>query len=84
VLAEDPSNNEAIIEAEIPIAGFRRNRRIPHYPVEVVAPVFDQYVQESPLNHMDLPPAQLPATGKAMAGLLDRTSRWLDPPARRD
>jgi predicted amidohydrolase len=78
VLAEDPSNNEGIIEAEIPIAEFRRNRTIPHYPLEVVAPVFDQYVQETPLNHMDLPPAELPATGKDMAGLIDRTSRWLN------
>lgn len=80
VLAEEPTNNEAIIEAEIPIAEFRRNRRIPHYPLEVVAPVFGQYVQETPLNHMDLPPEQLPATGKDMAGLIDRTSRWLNPP----
>jgi len=78
VLAEDPSNNEAIIEAEIPIAAFRRNRRIPHYPLEVVAPVFGQYVQETPLNHLDLPPQELPATGKDMAELLDRTSRWLN------
>ncbi|MCK6370346.1 MAG: hypothetical protein L6Q83_03305 [Gammaproteobacteria bacterium] len=78
VLAEDPTNNEAIIEAEIPIAAHRRNRRIPHYPLEVVAPVFGQYLQETPLNHLDLPPAQLPATGKDMAGLIDRTSRWLD------
>lgn len=78
VLAEDPTNNEAIIEAEVPIAEFRRNRRIPHYPLEVVAPVFDQYVQETPLNHMDLPADQLPVDGKAMAELIDRTSRWLN------
>lgn len=79
VLAEEPSNNEAIIEAEIPIAAFRKGRRIPHYPLEVVAPVFAQYVQETPLNHLDLPPAELPATGQDMAGLIDRTSRWLHP-----
>ncbi len=42
VLAEDPTNNEGIIEAVIPIAEFRRNRRIPRYPLEVVAPVFSQ------------------------------------------
>ena len=29
VLAEDPTNNEGIIEAKIPIAEFRKNRRIP-------------------------------------------------------
>jgi len=41
VLAEDPTNNEGIIEATIPIAEFRKNRRIPRYPLEVVAPVFE-------------------------------------------
>ncbi len=79
VLAEDPTNNEGIIEATIPIAEFRRNRRIPRYPLEVVAPVFDQYRQELPLNHLDLPPGELPQTGDDMKKLLDRLSRWLNP-----
>jgi predicted amidohydrolase len=78
ILAEDPSNDEAIIEAEIPIAKFREGRRIPRFPLDVVRPVFDQYVPEAPLNIMDLPPDQLPADGKAMAGLIDRESRWLN------
>lgn len=78
VLAEDPSNNESIIEAEIPIAAFRKGRTIPRYPLEVVKPVFDQYRQEIPLNHMDLPPGQLPKTNEEMKGLLDRISRWLN------
>jgi len=77
VLAEDPTNNEGIIEATIPIAEFRKNRRIPRYPLEVVAPVFSQYRQEVPLNHLDLPPDQLPQTGADMKALLDRLSRWL-------
>lgn len=81
VLAEEPSNNEAIIEAEIPIAAFRKDRRIPRYPLEVVAPVFSQYRQEVPLNHLDLPPDQLPQTGADMKALLDRLSRWLNPSA---
>lgn len=80
VLAEDPTNNDAIIEAEIPIAEFRKNRRIPRYPLEVVADVFAQYRQEVPLNHLDLPPDQLPRTGEDMKALLDRASRWLNPP----
>jgi hypothetical protein len=79
VLAQDPTNNEGIIEATIPIAEFRRNRRIPRYPLEVVAPVFGQYRQELPLNHLDLPPAELPQTGADMKQLLDRLSRWLNP-----
>lgn len=78
VLAEDPTNNESIIEAEIPIAGFRRGRTIPRYPLEVVKPVFDQYVQEVPLNHLDLPPGELPETTGDMKELLDRESRWLN------
>lgn len=79
VLAEDPTNNEGIIEASIPIAEFRRNRRIPRYPLEVVAPVFAQYRQELPLNHLDLPADQLPQSGADMKALLDRLSRWLNP-----
>ncbi len=76
-LAEDPSNNESVIEAEVPIAKFRTGRRIPRYPLEVVQPVFDQYRQEVPLNHLDLPAEQLPQTNKDMKDLLDRVSRWL-------
>lgn len=76
VLAEDTSNNESIVEAEIPIAAFRKGRTIPRYPLEVVKPVFDQYRQEIPLNHLDLPPDQLPQTNKDMKDLLDRVSRW--------
>lgn len=78
ILAEDPTNNEGIIAAEIPIAEFRKNRRIPRYPVEVVAPVFEQYQQEAPLNHMDLPPEDLPQTREDMSAMLDRVSRWLN------
>ncbi len=50
VLAQEASNNEAIITAEIPIAEFRKNRRIPRYPMEMVMPVFEQYQQEIPLK----------------------------------
>lgn len=77
VLAEDPSNNEGFIEAEIPIAQFRKGRRIPRYPLEVVKPVFDQYLQEVPLNHLDLPAGELPQSNQDMKNLLDRVSRWL-------
>jgi hypothetical protein len=76
VLAEDPTNNEGIIEAEIPIAKFREGRRIPRYALEVVEPVFSQYVQEIPLNHMDLPAGELPPTDEEMLGLVDGISRW--------
>ena len=79
VLAEDPSNNENVIEAEIPIKKFREGRRIQRYPLEVVKPVFDQYKQEVPMNIMDVPANQLPQTDKDMKDCLDRKSRWLNP-----
>ena len=78
VLAQEKGNNEAVIEAEIPIAEFRKNRRIPRYPLEVVAPVFEQYQDEVPLNHMDIPPEEMPKTRAEMKDLLDRVSRWLN------
>jgi len=78
ILAQEKGNNEAIIAAEIPIAEFRQNRRIPRYPLEVVAPVFAQYQDEIPLNHMDIPPEDMPKTRAEMKDLLDRVSRWLN------
>lgn len=78
VLAEDPTNNESIITAEIPIAEFREGRTIPRYPLEVVSPVFDQYVTETPLDHLDMPAEELPQTREAMKGLIDDTSRWMN------
>jgi len=77
VLSEDLSNNDSIIESEIPIAAFRRGRKIPRYPLEVVEPVFEQYRQEIPLDHMDLPASELPKTNQEMKERLDSLSRWL-------
>lgn len=81
VIAEDPSNNDSVIEAEIPIAKFRSGRTIPRYPLEVVKPVFDQYVQEIPINILDLPADKLPETNADMKRLLDGVSRWINPAA---
>jgi predicted amidohydrolase len=78
ILVQDESNNESIIEAEIPIAEFRNNRTIPRFPMAVVAPVFDQFQQETPLDHMDIPIEELPQTREAMKELIDRNSRWLN------
>lgn len=76
VLAEDPSNNEAIIEAEINIAELRKGRKIPHYPMEVTRPVFKQYQQAYPLNHLDVPVDELPDSGAEMKVLMDKANRW--------
>ncbi len=78
VLAEEPGNDEAIIEAEIPLAEFREGRTIPRFPLEVVAPVFEQFQQETPLNHLDIPVDELPQTREGMRELIDRNSRWLN------
>ena len=51
---------------------------MPRYPLEVVAPVYEQYVDEIPLNHMDIPPEEMPQTRADMKGMLDRVSRWLN------
>ncbi|MCP5327395.1 MAG: hypothetical protein H7A15_01870 [Sinobacteraceae bacterium] len=82
VIAEDPSNNDSVIEAEIPIAQFRKGRTIPRYPLEVVKPVFDQFVPEIPLNVLDLPADKLPKTNEDMKHYLDSVSRWKNPPPR--
>ncbi len=76
VLAEDPSNDEAIIEAEIDIGKLRKGRKIPDYPVDVTRPVFEQYQQAFPLNHLDVPVDQLPDNGAQMKVLMDKASRW--------
>ncbi len=78
ILAIEASNDEKIISAQIPIKAFREGRTIPHYPLEVVSPVFNQYQQEIPLDHLDLPAEQLPKTREEMKELLDRESRYLN------
>jgi len=65
-----------IIEAEIPIAEFRKGRTIPSFALDMTMPVISQYQQEHPLNHLDLPPDELPKSGKAMKALLSNVSRY--------
>ncbi len=56
----------------------RTDGSYPVKPLEIVQPVFDQYRQEVPLNHLDLPPEEMPQTGEEMKALLDGKSRWLN------
>lgn len=74
----ESSSEDGVIYAEIPIAAFRKNRKIPSFAIDVVRPVLDQYVQEIPLNHMDLPREKLPETGEEMRALFNRVSRFLN------
>jgi len=69
-------DQDDIIEAEIPIAEFRKGRKIPNFALDMVMPVLEQYVQEFPMNHLDLPRDQLPETGKAMKELMESVSRF--------
>jgi len=77
ILAKSPSKTEDdIIEAEIPIAEFRKNRTQPSFALEMSMPVIQQYVQEHPINHLDIPPEDLPKTGEEMKALLNSISRY--------
>ncbi len=77
ILAKDPSvDQDGIIEAEIPIAKFREGRKLPNYALDMLKPVFDQYVQEFPLNHLDMPREKLPETGAEMKELMEGVSRY--------
>ncbi|WP_076418237.1 carbon-nitrogen hydrolase family protein [Colwellia sp. UCD-KL20] len=77
LVKEESQYDEAIISAQIPIAKFRKDRRIPNYALEMVQPIFEQYQQEIPINHLDLPEEKLPETGEAMKNLFDKQSRWI-------
>ena len=77
ILAKEPSiDQDGIIEAAIPIAEFRKGRKIPNYAYEMTKPVLDQYVQEFPLNHLDMPRDDLPETGQDMKALMESVSRY--------
>ncbi len=77
ILAKDPTlDQDGIIEAAIPIAAFRDGRKIPNFAYEMTKPVLDQYVQEFPLNHLDMPREQLPETGQEMKAMMEAISRF--------
>lgn len=79
VISKHPSKSEdGIIEAKIPIAAFRKNRKLPSYSLDIVKPIFNQYQQEVPINHMDIPKEKLPQTGKEMKVMIDSISRYLN------
>lgn len=71
------NNSEGILTAKIPIADFRKNRKLPQYSVALTKQIFDQYKEEIPMNHLDMPAAELPENGKEMKAHLDSLSYWL-------
>lgn len=72
-----------LIEAVIPIGEFREGRRLPPFALEMSMPIIEQYVQEHPLNQLDMPPEELPRTGEDMKQLVDDVSRYKKQPPRR-
>lgn len=77
ILAKEPSlDSDGIIEAAIPIAAFREGRKIPNFALDMVMPILQQYTQEFPLNHLDMPREQLPDTGVEMKALMENVSRF--------
>jgi hypothetical protein len=44
----------------------------------MVQPIFLQYQQEIPINHLDIPANELPQTGEEMKELFDAISRYLN------
>lgn len=78
VMGQLDRTSEDILTAQIPIAAFRENRTLPQYSVELTRGIIDQYVEEIPTDHMDLPADQLPQDGRSMKTLLDAVSRWLN------
>ncbi len=80
ILAKHPSKeDDGIVEAKIPIAAFRKDRTIPNYALEITKPVFEQYKQEIPINHLDMDKTSLPKTGVEMKSLMDSISRYNPP-----
>lgn len=82
ILAQvESKTEEGIASFTIPIAEFRKNRKLPQYSVAFTNSIFSQYTDEIPPDHLDLPVDALPQNGKAMKKLLDQKSRWLNPTA---
>ena len=76
IMGRLPHEDEGVLQVKIPIAEFRKDRQIPQYSVALTKQIFEQYQEEIPLNHMDLPPKSLPKDGVEMKTLLDNISRW--------
>ncbi|NOU61390.1 nitrilase-related carbon-nitrogen hydrolase [Marinifilum caeruleilacunae] len=78
VMARLDKTTEGVLEAKIPIAKFRENRKLPQYAIELTKDIFKQYQEEIPANHLDMPKEKLPQNGKEMKVLLDSLSTWLN------
>lgn len=76
IMGQLSHTDEGILHVDIPIAEFRDGRTLPQYSVALTQSVFEQYQEEIPANHLDLPPEELPKDGRVMKELLDSVSRW--------
>jgi predicted amidohydrolase len=78
VIARLDKTTEGVLTSKIPIANFRKGRKLPQYSVELTQEIFSQYKEEVPTDHMDMPKEDLPQDGKEMKVLIDSISRWLN------
>ena len=76
IMGQLSHTEEGVLQIDIPIAEFREGRRLPQYSVALTKSVFDQYQEEIPANHLDMPAEELPQNGRVMKELLDSVSRW--------
>ena len=76
IMGQLSHTEEGVLQIDIPIAEFREERRLPQYSVALTKSVFDQYQEEIPANHLDMPAEELPKDGRVMKELLDSVSRW--------
>ena len=76
IMGQLSNTEEGVLQIDIPIAEFRDGRRLPQYSVALTKSVFDQYQEEIPANHLDMPAEELPKNGRVMKELLDSVSRW--------
>lgn len=78
VIARMDRTSEGVLTAKLPMAKFREGRKLPQFSLDLTRDIFDQFEEEIPANHLDLPENELPQDGVAMKALLDGKSRWLN------
>jgi len=78
VIARMDRTSEGVLEATLPMAKFRKGRKLPQFSLDLTRDVFDQFEEEVPANHLDIPEIELPKDGREMKALIDSKSRWLN------
>eukprot|EP00593_Proboscia_inermis_P008242 CAMPEP_0171321440 /NCGR_PEP_ID=MMETSP0816-20121228/112125_1 /TAXON_ID=420281 /ORGANISM="Proboscia inermis, Strain CCAP1064/1" /LENGTH=123 /DNA_ID=CAMNT_0011819427 /DNA_START=16 /DNA_END=387 /DNA_ORIENTATION=+ len=85
--------DEGFIKVDIPIGEYRKERKQPQCAMALTKDIFDQYVEEVPIDHLleadvenraegdackdCIDGKKLPNDGKEMKALIDQKSRWI-------